>query len=483
MWRKMMIAALLIVLAVSVTAPAAAQSGVVWRGEYYNNGSLSGDPTLRRNDNQIAFNWGTGSPDASISPDNFSVRWATDVALSAGTYRFYAQADDNIRIIFNFGFQPVIDTFADPSKVSQLVTGDVVVPANGTYHIQVDYREVTSTAFAYVTFANLATNPTFPGFPIGAPPTPGVPGVGVPTGPWTAQYYANRDLQGDPTAIITESTVTRNWGAGAPLVNLPPDNFSVRWSSVQNFPAGTYTFTVRSDDGVRVFVNGVLQINEWRDATGLTFSRTLTLPGGPTTIVVEYYEATGDAFIDFSITQAGVVVPPVQPPVSPAGATATVTAFRLNVRSAPNATTSSVITRVNRAEQYAIIGRSADSQWVQIDVRGVRGWVSARFVNIAPFGVNLPVINDTVSPVAPTAIAPSGNVVTANPFNVVMRRGPGTGNSRIGLLPVGASAQIVGRTADNTWWQINYNGLVGWVSAQFAIISPTANISLIPVTG
>jgi hypothetical protein len=41
----------------------------------------------------------------------------------------------------------------------------------------------------------------------------------------------------------------------------------------------------------------------------------------------------------------------------------------------------------------------------------------------------------------------------------------------------------VGRTADNRWWQVNYNGIVGWSAAEFAIIQQGANISSIPVTG
>ncbi|MDZ4767589.1 MAG: PA14 domain-containing protein [Chloroflexota bacterium] len=480
MWRKIVVFALLLTLGAALIAPTAAQSGIVWRGEYFNNGNFTGSPSFVRNDNQIAFNWGNGSPDPTIPSDNFSVRWATDVALGAGTYRFYAQADDNIKITFNFGFQPVIDTFAQSDRVNQLVTGDVTVPANGTYHIQIDYRELTSVGFAYVTFANLATNPNFPGFAITAPPTQSST-LPVGGGAWTAQYYGNNSLQGDPAAIFTEAQVSHNWGATAPLVNIAPDNFSVRWSSVQNLSGGAYSLNVRADDGVRVYVNGVLTIDEWHAASGLTYSRALNLPSGANTFVVEYYEGTGDAFIDFNLTGAGSpVFPTQQPNVQPGGVTATVTAFRLNVRNAPNSTTGGVITRISRFEQYPIIARTANNLWVQLNINGTLGWVNVRFVNIAPLGANIPVVGGGA---VSTSVAPGGNVVTATPFNVVIRQGASTANNRVGLLPVGGTAQVIGRSAANTWWQINYNGLVGWVSAQFAIISPTANIGTIPITG
>lgn len=477
MWRKFaLIALLLIAASFSFGMPASAQSGTVWSGEYYSNGNLEGNPALRRTDNQIAFNWGTGSPDIAIPADAFSVRWATDVTLAAGTYRFYAQADDNIRVTFNFGFNPVIDTFTNTAQVSQLVTGDVTVPANGTYHIQVDYRELSSAAFAYVTYANLATNPNFPGFAITAPPTSSAP---ITSGVWTAQYYANASLQGDPSAIFTEGTVTHNWGNGSPVVNIPPDNFSARWSSAQNLTGGAYTLNVRADDGVRVYINGVLTIDEFRPASGLTYTRSLTLPTGANTFIVEYYEASGDAFIEFSLSGAGTIIA-TTPPIVASEATATVTAFRLNVRNSPNATTGAIVTRINRFEQYPITGRTADSLWVQLNVRGTQGWVSTRYVNIAPLGVNIPVIGSTT----PSATAaPSGNFVTATPYNVVIRRGPGTSFGRIGLLPVGGTGLVIGRNGGNTWWQVNYNGLIGWVSADFAGINAGANIGTIPVTG
>ncbi len=73
--------------------------------------------------------------------------------------------------------------------------------------------------------------------------------------------------------------------------------------------------------------------------------------------------------------------------------------------------------------------------------------------------------------------------MTATPYNVVIRSGPGTQYRRLGLLPVSGTAPLVGRNSSNTWWQINFNGVVGWVSAQYAIVSPTANLSIIPVTG
>lgn len=471
MWRKASILTLLLlVISVAVVQPALAQNPV-WHADYFNNSTLSGTPAFTRNDNNIAFNWGTGSPGSGVGNDNFSVRWATDVSLSAGTYRFYAQADDNIRIIFNFvSWAPVIDTFAS-GQVNQLVTGDVNVPTAGTYHIQVDYRELTDQALAFVSFANLATNPGGPGFPAPVNPLP------VPTGSWTAQYFANTGLVGDPAAIVTEASPSHQWGSGAPFASIPADNFSARWTSSQNLAGGTYNISVRADDGVRVYVNGNLLINEWHGASFQTYTVATTLPAGGNYFVVEYYEATGDAYLDFVIAQVGGGAQPTQP--SPSGATITVTAYRLNVRALPDSVNGQVLLKINRLETYPIIGRNAESTWYQINVNGTVGWVAASFVNVNNGG-NIPVVG-AQQPGQSQGV--TGNQVIATPFNVVIRSGPGTAFQRIGLLPNTGIAPVIGRNGDNSWWQINLNGLVGWVSSQYAHISATANISAIPITG
>jgi hypothetical protein len=77
---------------------------------------------------------------------------------------------------------------------------------------------------------------------------------------------------------------------------------------------------------------------------------------------------------------------------------------------------------------------------------------------------------------------PTGYQITAaDALNI--RSGPGTGFGVVGKMPFEAQAVVLGRDASNIWWQIDYNGVVGWVSARFGRIQPDANINSIPVTG
>ena len=481
MWRRLITGAgalMLLLTSIFVVQPALAQN-VVWHADYFNNATLSGVPAFSRNDNSIAFNWGSGSPGSGVGIDNFSVRWATDVALSPGTYRFYAQADDSVRVIFNFvNYAPVIDTYSS-GKVNELVTGDVNVTTAGTYHIQVDYRELTDQAFAYVSFANLASNPGGPNFA-----TPSAP-VNVSNGAWTAQYYGNASLQGDPVAILTEPSPTHHWGSAAPFPSLPADGFSARWTSTQTLSGGGYYLSVAADDGVRVWVNGTLIIDQWHAASGQTYNANLNLNGGPNYFQVEYYESSGEAFIDFTLTQTSGGAPaPTQAPVA-SNASATVTAYKLNVRATPDGLNGQILTQITRLQVYPIVARNAAGTWYQLNINGVLGWVNGNYINVNiadPAGIPIEGASQG-APSQPSQPSLTGNTLTAPQYNVVIRSGPGTQYRRTGLLPVGGVAQIIGRTSTNSWWQINLNGLTGWVISTYTQTSSNANFGAIPITG
>ncbi len=105
----------------------------------------------------------------------------------------------------------------------------------------------------------------------------------------------------------------------------------MRWTRIVNFPAGTYRFDVFSDDGVRLWVNDQLVIDQWRDQVEGRFNATVTLSGA-TPLRMEYYENIGRAAVALSWVpvSGGGTTPPVS------GLTATVkSTLRLNIRNAP----------------------------------------------------------------------------------------------------------------------------------------------------
>lgn len=119
---------------------------------------------------------------------------------------------------------------------------------------------------------------------------------------WTGTYFNNRDLAGAPVFTRIDPAVVFNWGPNSPGPGIGVQNWSVRWESVQFLSAGTYRLMVTSDDGVRVFVNGALIINEWRDQAPSTFVRDINVAAGITAFRIEYYQGVGDASITFTYT-------------------------------------------------------------------------------------------------------------------------------------------------------------------------------------
>jgi YVTN family beta-propeller protein len=110
------------------------------------------------------------------------------------------------------------------------------------------------------------------------------------------RYYNGTALAGTPLLTRTEA-VDFAWGTGSPGTGVPADRFSVRWTGTVQAPAsGTYRFQTVSDDGVRLWVNGVPLVNNWTLHGSTTdTSPTIALQAGQRyEIRLEYYENTGN---------------------------------------------------------------------------------------------------------------------------------------------------------------------------------------------
>jgi hypothetical protein len=121
--------------------------------------------------------------------------------------------------------------------------------------------------------------------------------VGTATdGAWQGQYFDNVSLSGTPVLVRADPELDFDWGTGSPDSAVPADDFSVRWTTTRGIgSAGNYVVTATADDGIRVWVDGSLVIDEWYDHSATTYSATIHLGQGNHTITVEYYERTLDA--------------------------------------------------------------------------------------------------------------------------------------------------------------------------------------------
>ncbi len=124
-----------------------------------------------------------------------------------------------------------------------------------------------------------------------------IPAMGTRKGLY-AEYFDNIDLTNRKVTQI-DPKVDFDWGSGSPDPKIGADTFSVRWTGfVQPKFTGSYTFHTVSDDGVRLWINGKLIINNWTDHSQKEDSGTISLKAGHTyDIKLEYYENSGVAKI------------------------------------------------------------------------------------------------------------------------------------------------------------------------------------------
>lgn len=126
------------------------------------------------------------------------------------------------------------------------------------------------------------------------PPDPEPPDPEPPKG-YFGEYYNNRSLEGAPAVEQWDDAIFFDWGSGPPVEGVGSDNFSVRWTATREFEAGTWRFHVRVDDGVRLWVDGQLLINDWRDFSPRELTADKVLSAGEHSIKMEYYEHGGGA--------------------------------------------------------------------------------------------------------------------------------------------------------------------------------------------
>lgn len=121
---------------------------------------------------------------------------------------------------------------------------------------------------------------------------------------FTGRYY-NRDASNynqvpttTPTLTRQEAEINFDWGNGSPGGGVNADNFVVVWEGTFSAPeTGDFRFQTRSDDGVRLSINGVNRINQWIDQgpTNYQTGNIALTKGDAFTIKIEYYERGGGA--------------------------------------------------------------------------------------------------------------------------------------------------------------------------------------------
>lgn len=111
------------------------------------------------------------------------------------------------------------------------------------------------------------------------------------------QYFEGSNFE-TPKGQVVDATIDHSW-PGPPLADMPAglrslDNFSVRWTGTLEAPEdGEYELATEGDDGTRLYLDGVLAIDNWRNGgKRLLSTRQTWRKGQRVNVKLEYYQHT-----------------------------------------------------------------------------------------------------------------------------------------------------------------------------------------------
>jgi hypothetical protein len=245
-----------------------------WRGEYFSNKNLDGKPAFLKNDRTLDKTWGLRSPNEDYLPrDNFSIRWTRELEFGEKIYRFYLDITDGGRLYIDDVL--VLNEWVDGER--RTVTVDVALK-RGKHEIKFEYYNAYGGAVAQLWYETVK-DAKYEG--------------------WRTKYWMNKTMNSDLVLIRDENEINFDWGDAGPVSGGRANNFSAQWKRNVEFEAGLYALKAMADDGIRVFIDGALVIDEWHNSAGNNIYSVQLELSGHHEITVQYYENAGKAKVNF----------------------------------------------------------------------------------------------------------------------------------------------------------------------------------------
>ncbi len=221
-------------------------AGTAFRGEYFANKNLQGEPVLVRDDAKIDFDWGAGSPAAGIPNDSFSVRWTGRIGPMAQTVdaKIATATDDGVRLWIDG--KPVIDQWKPLDSADNGAT--VHLEAGKTYDVRMEYFELDGGANAHLNWSGDQPPRTGPQtWSFWVPP-------GAWIDPWTGRRLVGPTTTTMPADLRRVPMLLRDGAVlflGEDHVR-NSDEQMTKPITVEAFPGSKTTRTLIEDDGVSV---------------------------------------------------------------------------------------------------------------------------------------------------------------------------------------------------------------------------------------
>ena len=196
----------------------------------------------------------------------------------------------------------------DPALYSSTISSLNNYYANGAHVLFPGWWENTNSSTFLLTDSNFAVG--LHDWLAAQPDLPPPGGQGL-----AARYYNNVNLTGTPALTRVDPAINFVWTGASPGTGVNTTNFSTVWSGwVQAQYTETYTFYTDTDDGVRLYVNNVVVINQFVGQSLKEYSGTVSLVAGQYyPITMQYFQGTGAAQAQLSWSspsQTREIIPP-----------------------------------------------------------------------------------------------------------------------------------------------------------------------------
>lgn len=306
--------------------------------------------------------------------------------------------------------------------------------------------------------------------------------VGIQYGSnWTAVYYNDTSFGTPVNSQTGIAQLNITYGTNAPFNAVNPDNFSIRFSTTEEFFTGTYRFSAQVNDGVRVIIDGTTIINELSQSPNdqfRLFQVDAAITGGVREIVVEFVEFTGNAAIQFywepvnveaTATEGPSPTPTATglPPIPPGALTGTVIrAGVLNTRSAPSLG-GDVVRRILRGQTYQIVGRDPDARWFLLELGDVQAWAYGYYLFFNRNEFTAPIRSASTVFGLPPGFTDTG-VLVQTCATMKLRGEPNLSSEQTGRITWGAFLPVAARSPSGDWYQVLWKGTTGWMFSGFS---------------
>lgn len=238
--------------------------------------------------------WGAGIPAGAglTDGDTFTLAHEGEIYLEAGTWTFYLLADDHA----------LLDLAApDSASFTRIASADWPTENQGTFvAASTGWHPIRIASTEGAGDASLQLQYSGPGISTRAD-------VSRHALRFRADEATGLALAGfddafllAPTAVTVDDVAPADvdWAAGSPaeLGLTDADYFSTRWAGqVRIEAAGAYTFRYVSDDGHRMWIDGVQVLDAWDETTHDNTTASVTLVRGWHDIVIDQLEGGGAA--------------------------------------------------------------------------------------------------------------------------------------------------------------------------------------------